>query len=276
MTALLGPWEGETLRPGFAIKVGREELVMTESLYGPGQRGPDPHVHYHHSDAFYVLDGELRVELGGGEDVPAPAGTFLLVPPEVVHSFVNPGPGEARFLNLHAPGMGFEEYLRSGFQAEFDQHDPPPDGGRPASEVIVREPGAGEVLALGPSQAVVKSGGADALGSLAVLDTTIAPAFPGPVLHRHEAMLDSFYVLEGALTVQLDEERFEAGPGSYAYVPPGSAHTFSNPGERPVRFLNVIAPGGFEGYLREVAELGGPLDPATMAAIASRYDFRAI
>jgi hypothetical protein len=28
-----------------------------------------------------------------------------------VHGFTNPGPGGARFLNVHAPG-GFEEYLR--------------------------------------------------------------------------------------------------------------------------------------------------------------------
>ena len=37
------------------------------------------------------------------------------MPPDVLHTFHNPGPGEARFLNLHAPGLGFERYLRGDF-----------------------------------------------------------------------------------------------------------------------------------------------------------------
>lgn len=273
---LLGPGAGEALRPGFQIKAGRDELALTESVYEPGRRGPDAHVHRHHVDAFFVLEGELLFELGAGEQVRSPAGGFVLVPPEVVHTFHNPGPGEARFLNLHAPGLGFAEYLRSDYRADFDQEDPPADGGRPASEAIVLAPGEGERLALGPSETTIKAGGADALGSLAVLDTSLAPGFPGPVQHRHEAMVDSYYVLAGTLKLRLGEQTVDADAGSYAIVPPGNAHTFSNPGDEPVRFLNVMAPGGFEGYLREVAAPGGPPDPATMAEIASKYDFRAI
>jgi mannose-6-phosphate isomerase-like protein (cupin superfamily) len=88
-------------------------------------------------------------------------------------------------------------------------------------------------------------------------------------------MVDSFYVLEGTLTVDLGDRRVEAGPGSYALVPPGNVHTFSNPGDEPVRILNVMAPGGLERYLKEVAAMGGPPDPELLARIASRYDFLA-
>jgi hypothetical protein len=41
--------------------------------------------------------------------------------------------------------------------------------------------------------------------------------------------------------------------------------------------LNLMAPGGFEQYLKEVAAAAAPgelPDQATMAAIAPRYDFR--
>ena len=31
-----------------------EELIVTWFRYEPGQKGPDPHVHHHHTDAFYV------------------------------------------------------------------------------------------------------------------------------------------------------------------------------------------------------------------------------
>jgi hypothetical protein len=53
-------------------------------------------------------------------------------------------------------------------------------------------------------------------------------------------------------------------------------HTFWNPGDSPVRLLNLMAPGGFEQYLKEVAEAAAPgaaPDPALMAEIASKYDF---
>ena len=43
-----------------------------------------------------------------------------------------------------------------------------------------------------------------------------------------------------------------------------------------MRALNLMAPGGFERYLEEVAELGGPPDPDQMAQIASKYDFHPV
>jgi mannose-6-phosphate isomerase-like protein (cupin superfamily) len=270
---LLGPGEGEAIRETLRIKVGRPEMVVTETRYDAGERGPDPHVHHHHVDAFWVLEGRLSFALGpGGEEVEGGAGSFALVPPGVVHTFRNPGPGAARFLNFHAPGMGFDTYLRSGFQIPYDQHDPPADGGRPTDGVILRRPGEGEGVALGPSSASIKAGGDDAIGSLTVMEAVLG-AFPGPVRHRHLAMVDSFYVLEGTLTIDLGDRRVEAGPGSYALVPPGNVHTFSNPGDEPVRMLNVMAPGGLERYLKELAAMGGPPDPELLARIASRYDF---
>ena len=271
---LLGPGEGEAIGTRALIKAGRDELVLTEFNYEPGQDGPRRHIHRHHADGFYVLEGKLGITLDE-EDLVLDPGAFVLIPPEVIHTFRNPSDEPGRYLNLHAPGMGFDEYLRGRFD-EFDQdYDVPPGSGRPISEAHLLEPGEGEELELGPSRSCVKAGVDDGLGSLAVLETTVAPGFPGPVPHLHEAMVDSFFVLEGTLTLELDGRTVEAPAGSYAMVPPGNVHTFSNPGDEPVRVLNLMAPAGVEGYLREVAAIGGPLDPAGMAEIASRYDFRA-
>src|SRR5215211_5942784 len=242
---LLGPGEGERVSERATIKAGRPELVVTEFRYAVGDRGPDLHIHRQHVDAFWVLEGRISVALGGdAPEVELPAGAFVLVPPEVVHTFRNPGPGVGRYLNFHAPGMGFDDYMRG--DDGFDQEEPPEDGGRPAYEAILRRPGEGESLALGASQASIKSSEKEALGSLTVIDMTIAAGFPGPVLHRHAAMVDSFYVLDGTLALQLGDARREAVAGSYGFVPPGNAHTFSNPGGEPVRLLNVMAPAGLE------------------------------
>jgi quercetin dioxygenase-like cupin family protein len=272
---LLGPGEGEG-NERFTILADRDELVLTEFRYEPGQDGPRRHVHHHHADGFYCLEGELRITLDEEDRVLGPGG-FVLIPPEVIHTFGNPGAVRGRYLNFHAPGLGFADYLR-GRNPDFDQdYDVPPGSGRPTSEAVVREPGEGEQLGLGPSQSSVKAGTDDGMGSLALLESTIGPEFPGPVLHEHGRMVDSFYILDGTLTLRLGDEAVEATAGSYALVPPGNAHTFSTQAEA-VKLLNIFAPAGFEGYVREIAERArsGDLDQAGMAEIASKYDVRAI
>jgi quercetin dioxygenase-like cupin family protein len=245
---LLGPGEGEVVRDRpesfLQIKAGLDELALTEFRYAEGESGPALHIHHEHVDAFWVLDGQLLVVIGG-EQVTAAAGSFVLAPPEVVHTFRNDGPGDARFLNIHAPSKGFHRLIR-GEKVDFDQADPPPDGGRPASEAVVRQPGEGKAFAIGSGQAIVKAGRRDGGGRVALMETTLPPGAPGPPPHRHPETLDSFYVLEGTLTVQLAGRTFEAGPGSYAAAPAGAEHTFSNPTEEPVRMLNLMVPGGLE------------------------------
>ena len=41
-----------------------DELCVTWTRFGPGRDGANPHIHRHHTDLFYVLDGELTVGLG--------------------------------------------------------------------------------------------------------------------------------------------------------------------------------------------------------------------
>ena len=142
----------------------------------------------------------------------------------------------------------------------------------------VHGPGEGEALGVGPSRALVKVGAEHTGGALTVTETTIGPGFPGPPPHVHERMHDMFYVLEGALTVHLGEETTQALPGTFVCVPPGVAHTFSNPSDAPVRMLNLNAPGGFEGYLRELSALfaGGAPTPEAFGEVLSRYDTRIV
>jgi mannose-6-phosphate isomerase-like protein (cupin superfamily) len=137
---------------------------------------------------------------------------------------------------------------------------------------IVLEPGDGERIDLGPTATVYKAAGPDADWKVTVAESYLAPGFPGPVLHRHREMHDIFYVLEGTVRFRLGGELRDLGPGAFVVVPPGMAHTFSNPHEAPARMLNIFAPAGLEGYLREVAGRG-VIDPAEMVRIASQYDF---
>jgi mannose-6-phosphate isomerase-like protein (cupin superfamily) len=69
----------------------------------------EDHVHREEDDAFYILEGEMTFTLSG-DDVAAPPGTFVLVPPGVEHGFRNDGDVPVRMLNIHAPG-GFDRRI---------------------------------------------------------------------------------------------------------------------------------------------------------------------
>jgi mannose-6-phosphate isomerase-like protein (cupin superfamily) len=280
------PGQGETItdRPERSLHIlaAHEHLVVTEMRYSPGESGPDLHVHRLHTDAFYVVEGEIVFGLGPeGEPVVATAGTFVAAPPMVGHTFRNESSGDVRFLNFHAPGCRFDDYVRTFDSGEdkswFDSYDVADldEPTRPASDAIVRGPGAGERIQMGASSLLFKSQVSDGEGHLAMMETTIAPGFPGPPPHRHLQTVDSFFILEGELTLLVAGETVTARPDTYAFVPPGNVHTFSNPSDSPVRVLNVMAAAGFEQYLKEAAaaSAGGPPDPSVLGAIAAKYDF---
>ena len=119
------PGEGELLEGKdreLRVKLSRDELDVLEFEVGPDYEGPGPHFHKRHVDTFYVLEGELEFTIDGNT-IRAPAGTFVAAPPNVVHSFTNPGPSGARFLNIHAPDLGFVELQRARDRGE----DPYPE-----------------------------------------------------------------------------------------------------------------------------------------------------
>ena len=104
---------GEGVRTGNVEFLGLSEhsprLNVSVITMAPKAHGPESHVHADEDDAFYILDGELTFLLDEG-DVPAPTGTFVLVPPGVNHTFRNALDRPTRVLNIHAPA-GFDRRL---------------------------------------------------------------------------------------------------------------------------------------------------------------------
>jgi mannose-6-phosphate isomerase-like protein (cupin superfamily) len=105
--------------PGEGVRFGNVEFLglsehsprvnVSVIAMAPNKDGPEAHVHADEDDAFYVLDGELTFLLEEGE-VAAPAGTFVLVPPGVHHTFRNALDRPTRVLNIHAPA-GFDRRM---------------------------------------------------------------------------------------------------------------------------------------------------------------------
>src|SRR5215218_1289949 len=88
----VGPHDGKELPNPIGgrmvVKVRDEDTAGAYSIHDnsipPGSPGPRPHIHRHHEEAFYVLEGELTVRVGP-RTITAPAGSFVVVPRGVVH-----------------------------------------------------------------------------------------------------------------------------------------------------------------------------------------------
>jgi quercetin dioxygenase-like cupin family protein len=126
----------------------------------------------------------------------------------------------------------------------------------PLPAVVVHS-AEGEILDYGDgdSSRVLASGKATG-GAFSVVEHRLAAGTGGPPLHRHERLCDAFFVLEGKLTLQIEERSVLAREGTFACFPPGIAHTFRNESNQIVRVLNINAPGGWEKVLRALATKG--------------------
>jgi mannose-6-phosphate isomerase-like protein (cupin superfamily) len=202
-----------------------------------------------------VLAGELTFELGSeSERVRMGPGGFVAVPPHVGHSFVNEGDEDARWLNFHAPERGFADFLRTlreGTPGEWDSFGMPADGGLSPEGVIVSPPGEGERLTTGRREVLVKCDSDD----LVVVEWELDGPYAGPAVHRHEASVDAFYVLEGSLELTMHGADATFRAGELADVPVGVDHTFNHRADTRGRVLNVHAPNrGFADSLRRMAQ----------------------
>jgi quercetin dioxygenase-like cupin family protein len=114
---ILLPGEGERIAAGASAAVMKataettgDAFSMSEATFPAGTNGLPPHAHRYTTDTFYVLEGTLHMTVGDSE-IDASAGSYILVPPGVVHTFANISDEPVRFLNISAPG-GLEKYLR--------------------------------------------------------------------------------------------------------------------------------------------------------------------
>jgi quercetin dioxygenase-like cupin family protein len=88
-----------------------DDLMVSEYVLEPGTEPGDPHYHANHSDAFYVIEGEVEFQTEG-RTVRASAGTLVVAPRGAVHAFPVAIGSRARFLNVHTPNLDFDGYLR--------------------------------------------------------------------------------------------------------------------------------------------------------------------
>ena len=132
---------------------------------------------------------------------------------------------------------------------------------------------AGERYDLKLGTAIMKVTSAQTGGRWSMVDFTANPGLQ-TVLHRHRKTDETFYVLEGELTMYIDGKLSTLHYGDMANVPKMTPHAFANLSHQPVRFLGTFTPGGYEKFFALAAEAGKksrPGSPEYAAAIQKAH-----
>lgn len=109
-------------------------------------------------------------------------------------------------------------------------------------------PGEGEHLWFLGTLATIRVPGEASGGRFSLIEF-LFPRHASPPLHTHPQD-ESYIVLEGRLTVQAGEQRFELVTGGAAVVPMGVAHTF-RVDSNEARVLVLSTPAGLERFVRD-------------------------
>ena len=117
---------------------------------------------------------------------------------------------------------------------------------------IVIGPGEGKHLG-GEFRVTIKIRAEQTGGSFAVLEETL----PARRLIRPHTHGDDVWVhpLDGEVGVLVSDEVIKVGAGAWVLKPRGLVHAMWNPGDHPVRIMEVIRPGGSERWFEEIASL---------------------
>jgi mannose-6-phosphate isomerase-like protein (cupin superfamily) len=140
-----------------------------------------------------------------------------------------------------------------------------------ASPLIIRKGEGKKIIMIGSDPWSFRITGAEIDGRLDFIEATITH-LQGPPLHLHHEQDDTFFVIEGILTVQVGDQLFDLHAGDLVCTPKGVSHTFANVGKEPVRVINIMTPGGFDRVMEDYASLpAGRPDPQVVEELAQKH-----
>jgi quercetin dioxygenase-like cupin family protein len=124
----------------------------------------------------------------------------------------------------------------------------------------------------------VKATGEQTGGAYSLIEHVLPPGSASP-WHVHHAEDETFYVIEGQITILCGDARIEAGPGTWAFGPRGVSHGFRVEGNAPARLLLLTTPSGFDRFIVEMSEPATdlstppttPPDMEKLMAAAAKY-----
>jgi mannose-6-phosphate isomerase-like protein (cupin superfamily) len=143
----------------------------------------------------------------------------------------------------------------------------------------------------GVSRISTKVSGEQTAGRLLQLRSTDSHG-AAPPLHIHHDADETWYVIDGQLTVFVGDQRIEAGPGDFVFGPMGVPHAFLVTSQRAESLITFSPAGtkgrmgyGVDGFFREAAVPVVPgeappdpteADPEELARLMIQYGVEAV
>ncbi len=119
-------------------------------------------------------------------------------------------------------------------------------------KAIVISPEDGRVYPMGRMRAIFKADRDETGHGYSVSEWWLEPRTRLPDQHQHEED-HVFYVIEGTLSVQINDDWFHAAKGTYVLIPGGALHAFENQEAVRSGFIAFNVPGGFEERMPDIA-----------------------
>jgi mannose-6-phosphate isomerase-like protein (cupin superfamily) len=115
-------------------------------------------------------------------------------------------------------------------------------------------------------------------GDLSLMERTLPPGGRRPPPHRHTNCSEAYFVLDGLVSVTVENEDLAVGPEGFVLVPRGTAHTFGNAASGAARLLVIHAPA-MDAYFAGLHDLWNrdePPSPDQERALMARFGMEAV
>jgi quercetin 2,3-dioxygenase len=250
-----------------AIRIARHDdtngLLEAAILSGEKGAGLATHRRDDGHEALMVLDGRLELAMGS-ERVVLDRGAFANIPPGTPHSYRMLG-HSTRVLQWISGASVVTMLAPETSASDVPLLDNPPASATP----YAIESGAGERLLAGDQLFAFLATQANTDGRFIVL-STIGPTGQRIPKHFHEHHTETFFCLDGIMTMWAGDEEVALAPGDFMHVPPGTIHSYRL--DSPyTKFVGFLAPGLFEPFFRAMCEpYAGYMFPATPGPV--RFD----
>lgn len=115
-------------------------------------------------------------------------------------------------------------------------------------------------------------------GDFSLMERSLPPGGRRPPPHRHTNCSEAYFVLDGLVSVVIEDRELSVGREEFVLVPRGTAHTFGNGGPEPARLLVIHAPAmdAYFAGLHDLWNRSEPPSPDEERALMARFGMEAV
>ena len=105
------------------------------------------------------------------------------------------------------------------------------------------------------TEVIFKADGDEVANQYAITEWWMEAGGPGPAPHVHDSNNELIYVLQGPVSVLVNEDWQKMETGGLVVIPAGIRHTFQNDSNQRVGVLNIFLDGAYEAMMPHIIKM---------------------